>query len=384
MKIYVKQAWLEGSDQLDGPFLIETGGNTITGITKVNAQNRSRFQADMETDLTALPGYIDAHEHIGIDVGDERAQAFLPDGQVLLKGAKNLRTMVESGITTMRDCGEKVAWESYWIDALADGTLIGPKVYRSITPIVRTGGHAWYISDQVDGIDAIRAAVRRQVRGGAHWIKVMATGGMGTVGSDPTAPEFVFEELHALAAEAHRLGRTVGAHAHGGEGIDHCLDAGIDVIEHGIFATPSQLQRMVDNGTILVATMGVGLAFESEPNVPAAVQKKMAGTWEIYKETLRNARDKGVTVAVGTDCVHGRLDQEMQLLVEVGYSPLEALIAGTVSGAKTVRDNSVGRLAVGAKADIIFVDGNPLEDPNALSNVKGVLLEGKWAKELNY
>lgn len=382
MKIYVKQAWLEGAEQLDGPFLIEITKNRITGITKVGPHDYASSQAVVQTEYTAVPGFIDGHEHIGIDVGDERAQAFDPVGKVLLRGAKNLRTMVESGITTIRDCGEKVEWEPYWIEALKDGTLVGPKVFRSITPIVRTGGHAWYISDQADGVDGVRAAVRRQVRHGAQWIKVMATGGMGTIGSLPTDPEFEREELFALAAESHRLRRKVGAHAHGGQGIDDVIDAGIDVVEHGIFASPAQLGRMAGAGMILVATMGVGLAFETDPNVPAAVKEKMSGSWDAYQETLRQARQKGVTVAVGTDGVHGRLDREMQLLVEVGYSPLEALKAGTVAGAQVVNDANVGRLAVGAVADMVFLNGDPLTDPEALSKVEGVLLDGKWVKDL--
>ena len=376
MKIKVARLWTEGMTAADGPFLIETDGPAITSVTKITDGDSA--SADIETGLTAVPGFIDCHEHIGIDVGDEHAQSIDDASRIILRGVRALAGMTRGGVTTIRDCGERADVEPYWVEALENGTIPGPRVIRSVTPIARTGGHAWYLSAQTDGPDDIRGAVRRNVRAGADFIKVMATGGLGTIGSLPTRPEYTAPELFALVDEAHRLGRKVAAHAHGGEGVDQAIEAGVDSIEHGCLVTEKQLESMAGNGTALVVTMGVGLAFETDPEVPASIQAKMNSVNESYWKVLAQAREAGVSVVVGSDCVHGGVAQEMGYLVRAGFSPVEALTAGTAGAATLLGRGELGALTPGSAADIVLVDGDPSADIRAAERVRAVMTAGAW------
>ena len=376
MKIKVARLWTQGMSAADGPFVIDIQGSRITGVTK--ATDGDATPVDLSTDLTAVPGYIDCHEHIGIDVGDEHAQSIDDAPRIMLRGARALAEMTRGGVTTIRDCGERSDVEPYWVEAQGNGTITGPRIIRSVTPICRTGGHAWYLGTQSDGPEEVRKAVRANVRAGAHFIKVMATGGFGTVGSSPTTPEYSAAELRALVSEAHRLNRKVAAHAHGGEGVDQAIEAGVDSIEHGCLLTDEQLKLMAERGTTLVVTMGVGLAFETAPEVPASIRPRMAAVNGGYWEVLGRARESGVKVTVGSDAVHGGVAQEMGYLVRAGFSPAEALTAGTAAGSELIGRDDLGRLAAGHLADITLVDGDPTADIEAAARVHAVMAEGAW------
>jgi imidazolonepropionase-like amidohydrolase len=378
MKLKVANLWTSGMDTAGGPHILDIVGGLISSVTKVPADGAA--EADLTTGLTALPGYIDCHEHIGIDVGDEHAQSVDDASRIILRGVRALAQMTQGGVTTIRDCGERADVEPYWIEALGNGTIPGPRVVRSVTPVCRTGGHAWYLGAQSDGADQVRQAVRRNVRQGADFIKVMATGGMGTVGSSPEMAEFTFEELSAVVDEAHRLGRKVAAHAHGGQGVDDALAAGVDSIEHGCILTAGQLNRMRAQGTTLVVTMGVGLAFEVDPTVPAAIQGRMADVNAGYWKVLEEAQQAGVTVAVGSDCVHGAIAAEMAYLVRAGFSQVAALEAGTKAGAQLIGRADLGQLTAGGAADIVLVEGDPTDDIAAAAQVRAVMVDGRWLR----
>jgi imidazolonepropionase-like amidohydrolase len=376
VRVKVAQLWTSGMESPRGPYVLDITDGIITSMTEVSPDDRT--DVDVDTNLTALPGFIDCHEHIGIDPGDEHAQSVDDASRIILKGVRALAAMTRGGVTTIRDCGERADVEPYWVEALANDTIPGPRVIRSVTPICRTGGHAWYLGAQSDGEDGLRTAVRRNVRAGAHFIKVMATGGMGTIGSSPGAAEFTVPELKAVVDEAHRLNRKVAAHAHGGQGVDDALDAGVDSIEHGCIVTEDQLNRMAAQGTVLVITMGVGLAFEVEPGVPAAIQSRMADVNANYWTVLEAARRAGVTVTLGSDGVHGGIAQEMSYLIKAGFSPVEALTAATASAATLISREDLGRLSEGNAADIVFVEGDPTVDIDAAAQVRGVMVNGTW------
>jgi imidazolonepropionase-like amidohydrolase len=376
MRIKVARLWTKGMSEADGPFIIETDGPSITAVTKAPQDDTS--PVDVSTDLTAVPGYIDCHEHIGIDPGDEHAQSIDDASRIILRGVRALTAMTRGGVTTIRDCGERVDVEPYWVEALKNGTIPGPRVIRSVTPICRTGGHAWYLGAQSDGVDQVRSAVRRNVRDGADFIKVMATGGFGTVGSSPTTPEYSSAEMSALVEEAHRLNKRVAAHAHGGEGVDQAIEAGVDSIEHGCLLTEKQMQLMVDHQTTLVVTMGVGLAFETEPAVPESIRQRMGAVNANYWQVLEQVHQAGVTVTLGSDGMHGSVADEMQYLVKAGFSPVEALTAGTATGAALVSRPELGELQGGFAADVVLVDGDPVTDIDAASRVRAVMAAGAW------
>jgi imidazolonepropionase-like amidohydrolase len=376
MRIKVARLWTKGMTEAEGPFIIETDGPSITAVTKAAPDDRS--SVDVSTDLTALPGYIDCHEHIGIDPGDEHAQSVDDASRIVLRGVRALAAMTRGGVTTIRDCGERADVEPYWVEALTNGTIPGPRVIRSVTPICRTGGHAWYLGAQSDGVDEVRSAVRRNVRAGADFIKVMATGGFGTVGSSPTTPEYSSAEMSALVEEAHRLNKKVAAHAHGGAGVDQAIEAGVDSIEHGCLLTEKQLQLMVDHQTTLVVTMGVGLTFETEPAVPESIRQRMGSVNANYWRVLEQVRQAGVAVTLGSDGMHGGVADEMQYLVKAGFSSVDALTAGTAAGAALVGRPELGELAGGFAADMVLVDGDPVADIDAASRVRAVMAAGAW------
>lgn len=378
MRIRVRGMWTAGMSSLSGPTVITIDGDRIVKLANDDDS------VDFDLDGVVIPGLVDCHDHIGLNVGDEHAQSIDDAPRMAIRGVAALQKMLDAGITTIRNCGDRADVEPYWIEALESGTINGPRVVRAVTPICRTGGHAWYLSAQADGAEALRAAVRRNVRDGADFIKVMATGGMGTAGSNEVAAEFAPGELQALVDEARRLGKRVAAHAHGGEGVDQALDAEVNSIEHGVLLTKSQLKRMAAQGTYLVVTMGISRAFAFDPVVPASSREKATRTLDGYRELIRSAREAGVLVVVGSDCVHGGVAAEAGYLVDEGFSEVEALTAATSNGADLVGLSDIGRLESGKLADLIVLSGDPVSDISALNDVRGVMQGGRWTVEPIY
>lgn len=375
MKLRVRGLWTTGMDQVLGPFVIETNGTRIVSVTKVAGAEPVKYDKDF--DLIAVPGFIDAHEHIGIEINDPGA--FFEDlGTMLLRGVRNLRTMVEGGVTTIRDCGERGDVEEYWVEGLREGWIVGPRVIRSISPITRTGGHAWYFGDQVDGVDGVRVAVRKKMQSGAEFIKVMITGGM-TV--DTTRSQYTNDELVALIEESHRIGLPVAGHAYGGNGVDVALAAGLDSIEHGGWLTRQQLEQMARQRTFLVATLGIVQALTHNDNVAENIRAKLLETWESYRNVLCLARELGVPVASGTDGVHGSMGNEISLLVELGYAPQHALSIATKGNASLIGRHDLGEIRAGAEADIVLLSGDPIVDIENCQHVRGVMVAGRWIAE---
>lgn len=376
-----KRGWIEGGESLEGPVTLTISNGVVTDV-----ETRPKGEPDRDdvvTECTVMPGLIDLHEHITMTIGDEHALATESEGRQLLRSFKHLQAMLQGGVTTIRSCGEPPKLEQFLSDTIRDGSLEGPRLYRSVSAICRTGGHFWYASQQADGVDGVRLAVRKHVGAGADFIKVMASGGVGTLGSDPNIPEFRQEELQALVGEAHRLGRDVSAHAYGGDAVDGALDAGVSTIEHGCFLSKEQLDRMAALGTTLVVTIATYEASAVHPDSPDPVKARMREVTERYMSTLHLAKAAGVRVGLGTDAVHGRIDQEVELLVDAGFSRLAALNAATTIPAQIVKNPNLGRIGPGACADLIFVDGDPFSEKGALRRVKAVMKGGEWIRHLD-
>jgi imidazolonepropionase-like amidohydrolase len=243
--------------------------------------------------------------------------------------------------------------------------------------ITRTGGHAWYFGDEADGVDAIRRAVRKQAKHGVDLIKVMATGGIGTKGSDPVAPGFTREEMIAAIDEAHALGYKVSAHIHGGPVARWAIDAGLDTLEHGIFLNDDDLRAMVDHGTYLVVTYGLIDAALALPHVPDFFKVKAAAAQASYDRVIARAVELGVKIAVGGDTYHADMPDELRGLVKGGMTPLDAIAAATRNGADAAGIlNETGTIEVGKFADLVALDGDPLQDVGVVGRVKGVMKAG--------
>jgi imidazolonepropionase-like amidohydrolase len=327
--------------------------------------------------LTAMPGLIDSHEHLGIDLGDEEGQLEQPTEYTMARCIATARLVLRAGITTIRDCGERGMVGPLMKRVIEDGIVPGPRVLAAGRNICRTGGHGWRMGLEADGPDALRAAVRRVCRDGADVIKIMASGGISTAGSTVMAPEFTDEEFAAVIDEAHRRGRRVAAHGHGGPGVGAATRAGVDSIEHGLFLTDEDVATMVDHGTFLVVTAGSFFVIRDDPGVPQFQKDKVGNAITSHLAMLGRARGEGLRIAVGTDENHGKLWFEMGTLCDVGYSPQEAIRAATADGAELLGiGESVGTLETGKVADLIGVEGDPLTDILAVRDVRAVIKGG--------
>jgi imidazolonepropionase-like amidohydrolase len=248
-----------------------------------------------------------------------------------------------------------------------------------------TGGHAWFLGREADGPDAVRQAVRDELKGGANCIKFMASGGVYGHAEEPGAPQLTVEEMRAGVEEAHKAGRKVAAHAYSVEAISNALDAGVDSIEHGSFLDAKTAERMREEGIYLVPTISVYAAMYTkgpELGAPEYIQRKTPEVLDASREAFRLALEVGVPIAAGTDCgapghPHGSLPEELRLMVEAGATPMQALRFGTAAAAELLGiGEELGRLEPGKKADFVAVAGNPLQDIDALRDVRLVLRNG--------
>jgi imidazolonepropionase-like amidohydrolase len=329
------------------------------------------------SDYTVMPGLIDSHDHLGIDLGYEEEQAYEPDFVSLLRSVRNAQTILKSGITTLRTMGEKNFIDSYIKKAIEEGWIAGPRLVNSCQLIAKTGGHCWNIGFEADGVDGLRAGVRKQVKAGADVIKIMVTGGIVTKGSDPRASEYSNEEIIAAIEEAHRCGRKIAAHAHGGPGAKAAIEHGIDSIEHGIYLSEDELILMAEKGTYLVVTYGFMIAALKLAHVPEFIKKGCLEASDHYLKTIELAKRHSVKVAIGGDTWHADPKSELEALLQAGFSHEEALKAGTIGGAELVgMKDKVGAIEVDQIADLIAIKGNPLQNISDVEKVAAVIKEG--------
>lgn len=340
----------------------------------------SGADSDAALDLSGyfvVPGLVDAHDHLAFDVGDVQAQAAEGSVRLALRAARNAEAMLAAGITSMRDLGEPDDLATTLKDAIAGGMLRGPSLSVARTWITRTGGHAWFAAREADGPDDVRRAVREQARGGCDWIKVVSTGGVMTRGSQPFEPGLGASELQAAVDEAHALGFPVSVHAIGGPGLTAAIEAGVDTVEHGFFATDRDLDLMAERDTALVSTYGVIEIASQASHVPAPVRDKAKAACEATISTLVRARERGITVGVGCDLRHAALVRELEILLEAGWDRAEALHVVTDVNAQIARFPDAGRIDVGRSADLLALDGDPLVSLETLRSPKLVMRAGE-------
>lgn len=360
----------------DAAILVENGLISQVGTRASVTVPRDAELLDW-SGTTAMPGLIDCHEHLGIDLGDEEGQLAEPVEYTIARCVRTARLIIGSGITTIRDCGERGIVGPVMKRAIDDGVVPGPRVLAAGRNICRTGGHGWRMGREADGPDGLRAAVRLACREGSDFIKIMASGGISTAGSTVMAPEFTDEELAAVMDEAHRRGRKVAAHGHGGPGVAAAVRAGVDSIEHGLFLTTDDVELMAAHGTYLVVTAGSFYVIRDDPEVPQFQKDKVGNAIEAHRQMLAGTVGSSLKVVVGTDENHGKLWFEIGLLNEVGYEPLDAIAAATSRAAELLGlADRIGVVAPGLQADIVSVTGDPLADLGRLRDVRAVLKGG--------
>lgn len=336
---------------------------------------------------TVLPGLINCHVHLCHDGAPDLFAQVMSDSipVATLRAARSARETLQSGVTTVRDCGAADEIVIELAKAVERGMVPGPRIQAAGRVITMTGGHGHFIGREADGADAVRRAVRMEIKAGAGVIKVMATGGVLTPGVSPTQTALLPEELAVVAQEAHNAGRRVCTHAIGGTGILNALRAGIDSIEHGFYLDDETLDLAVSQGAFLVPTMLAvdrivrnGLA----RGIPAWVVDKAEREAQKQRESFAAAVSSGMKVAAGTDAGtpfndHTDLALELALMVEHGLAPMQALVAATQHAAENLGLlHEIGTLEVGKLADLVVVDGDPSTDITATGRVALVVKDG--------
>nr|WP_274705747.1 amidohydrolase family protein [Salipiger pentaromativorans] len=330
--------------------------------------------------FTVLPGYVDMHDHVHLRMADLARFEGLTrqsDAQLALNGVETCRIALSGGITTMRDMGGCTGIAAAVRAAVDDGRVTGPRMLIVGSAITRTGGHGWQFGLEADGAEGWRLAVRKLLKGGADWIKLCVSGGITDRDSGPEDTDPTRAEIAAAIDEAHRRGRKVSAHLYGGVGFDWAMEAGLDVLEHGLYLTAEQFRRMAHQGTGLISTVGTIEAATTLPGIAEAMRPKFQDALDRVPGMLRDARAAGVKIALGTDMLHGRMDVEMTHLVAAGYSALETIRAATLSGAEMLGlEDDLGSIAPGKLADLVAVAGDPLTDIRAAGEVRRVMKGG--------
>jgi imidazolonepropionase-like amidohydrolase len=339
-----------------------------------------------------LPGMINCHAHLCNDGSADLFAQVVNDTVPLatIRAVLNSRVTLRAGITTIRDCGaaNQIALE---IGKATDAGLIeGPTVRAAGRVVTMTGGHGHFIGREADGPDEVRKAVRAEIKGGAHFIKVMATGGVLTPGVDPSQTSFQLEELEAAAQEAHKAGRAIASHAIGNAGIKNALRAGIDSIEHGFYLDDEAVNLALKNGSYMVPTL---IAVDQIVNngadggIPDWVVRKAESEAGHHRESFALAVRSGMRIAAGTDAgtpfnPHGDLALELAKMVEFGLSPMQAIVAATSSAARLLRmDHAIGTVEVGKDADLILVPGDPTVDISAMGRPALVMKAGQLYRD---
>jgi imidazolonepropionase-like amidohydrolase len=334
---------------------------------------------------TILPGLIDAHVHLCMDPSPSpMALRDLDPARLAVQGVANARATLEGGVTTVRCVGTPGNVDLVLRDAIRSGTIQGPRVIGAGRTIAMTGGHGYPMAIEADGRDGVMAAVRTQVKAGADVIKLMVTGGVLTPGGIPGTPQMLPEEIAAAITVAHRAGRRVCGHAEGPEGVADAVEAGIDSIEHGYFLADDPLfPRMQANPTWLVPTLVAYAAIlEQRELVPAESLANAERAIERHRESFRHALAAGIPVAMGSDAgtpgnPHGMNWKEVAHMVGQGMAPAAALRAATLEAAQLLGLEDVGAIRSGFIADLLIVEGDPIEGIEALGRVRSVWQAGR-------
>jgi len=345
---------------------------------------------------TLLPGLFDVHTHLTYSIGEgwETEAVRFTAGDYALRGAKNAKTTLMAGFTTVRDLGARGFSDVALAEAIEKGWVVGPEVVPAGHAVSITGGHCDITGfapgvretgphqGVADGADEVLEAVRYQIKHGAETVKVCATAGVlsfeGPVGAQQMAPA----ELEAAAEEAHRHGKIVAAHAHGTDGIIAAAKAGIDSIEHNTMMSEKAAEIIKQEGAYVVPNLYLTEAIDMEA-LPPLVRGKMRQVAEHMAESYKMALEHDLKIVFGTDAAvypHGENAKEFAERVALGQSEIGAIRAATTVAAEMMGMPDRGRIAQGLRADLIAVEGNPLDDITALESVDFVMKKGKVHK----
>jgi imidazolonepropionase-like amidohydrolase len=373
-------------------------GERITAIAPTASTPKQSGDTEIDlTKYTVMPGLIDVHTHLTMATNfDPYFELSMTPAKEAIIGVENAKVTLEAGFTTVRNVGANDYTDVALRDEINAGHIPGPHMQVSGPALGITGGHMdenllpyeYHVHGQgvADGIPAVQHQVRENIKYGADLIKIGATGGVLSKGDDPQASQYTLEEMQAIVADAHRLGRKVAAHAHGGQGILWASEAGVDSIEHGSYLNDEGIAMMKKHGTYLVPTAYLIDWMQEYGKLPPLYQQKMKDVSAVEKQNAIKAIKAGVKVALGTDAAvypHGLNAHEVDVYVnQFGMSPLQGIQTGTINAADLMGwTDKIGTIEPGKWADIIAIDGDPLKDVKLLQHVPFVMKSGVVYKD---
>jgi imidazolonepropionase-like amidohydrolase len=368
-------------------------GDRITAIAPTASTPKQAGDTEIDlTRYTVMPGLIDVHTHLTMAPNfDPFFELTMTPAKEAIIGVENAKVTLEAGFTTVRNVGANDYTDVALRDEINAGNIPGPHMQVSGPALGITGGHMdenllpfqYHVHGEgvADGIPAVQHQVRENIKYGADLIKIASTGGVLSAGDDPQASQYTLEEMQAIVADAHRLGRKVAAHSHGAQGILFATQAGVDSIEHGTYINDEDIALMKKKGTYLVPTAYLVDWHRENGHLPAIYQQKMADVSAVMKANHKKAIAAGVKIALGTDAAvypHGLNAHEIDVYVnQYGMSPLAGIQTGTLNAADLMGWTSkVGSIEPGKWADIIAVEGDPLKDVRILQHVNFVMKSG--------
>jgi len=372
----------DGNRFHNGPVIVAIEDGRISGVDFHGGVAPEDIALIDLGESTLLPGLVDAHSHLCWDPDGEPEDLAGDSHEVLLgRARRHAEAALSSGITTIRDLGDRDFATLSLREEYRRGTTMGPELMVAGPPLTPSGGHCWFLGGEADGAEALVDAVNARAARGVDWIKVMATGGFTTTGTDPWQPQYNGDELAAVVGAAHRAGLPVTAHAHATAGIAAALAAGVDGIEHctflsesGVAASPEIIEAIVAKGVWCGITIG-----RVVPEMP----EDIAALVEELRRSMRLLIDSGAHVAFSTDAgvdaakPHDALPLELADLSRHGFTATEVLTGATAAAAASCGvGHRKGRIAPGYDADLLAVAAGLDEDLAALSDVKAVWRAG--------
>jgi imidazolonepropionase-like amidohydrolase len=387
----------------DGEIVFRDGRLTFVGLYRPEAPAEDEtLPTEDATGCTALPGFIDCHVHFSAGAFAQWQALGMFSSHFHLLAADNMRRTLDAGITTARDLA---GVDAGFREAMRMGALVGPRLNIAIGAISPTGGHTDFVlpngntiplaprdfSNVADSDDEVRVVVRRLLRSGADVIKVCASGGITSVTTDPDDIGMPERQIGLIREELERRGgRPIAAHAEGADGILAAVRGGVSSVEHGYGITAEALEMMIEKGTYLVPTLSSALQVPDRRLVPSYIHDKKRRWATIARERLAAAVASGVKIALGTDsgaCPHGRNLGELGHLVDLGMSPMRAIMAGTRVAAELLGyGDHIGTIEPGKWADLVLVNVDPIRDIRALAEpdaIRVVIQAGRVVKDLN-